>query len=183
MPCMTRTPWAMLWSWRSSVPWEVRSSRSRTVALPPEIWRLRARIWRRYLSGSRASMRSSASESKMRRCGFTSSTFLRMEAMVSASSTSEGWKTVYWDSGVGSSSGVRSGQRIEDEAMRLHLVDLFEDGGDGVGQFNLRGMEDRVLGFRREVVVGRNHLENLQAFDGPAMRFGDLLELDVRFRE
>ena len=44
----------------------------------------------------------------------------------------------------------------------LRRVHLFEDGGDGVGQFDLRRMKDRVLRFGAQVVVGGNHFVNLQ---------------------
>ena len=75
------------------------------------------------------------------------------------------------------------GNGIEDEAVRLEFVHFGEDGGNGVGQLDFRGMEDGVLGFGPEVVVGRNHLEDFEAIEGPAVGESDLLELSGRFGE
>ena len=52
------------------------------------------------------------------------------------------------------------GQGVKDDALWPGLVHLVEDGGDGVGKLHLRRMEDGVLGFGAEVVLGRHHLED-----------------------
>ena len=50
----------------------------------------------------------------------------------------------------------------ESKTSRCGLIasTCFEDRGDRVGQLDLRGMEDGVLGLRAEIVVGGNHLVN-----------------------
>jgi hypothetical protein len=75
------------------------------------------------------------------------------------------------------------GEGIEDEALGADLIDLPEDAGNGVGEFDFRGMEDGVLRLRPEVVFGGNHLEDLEVFRVPAMRAGNLLELAAGLRE
>ncbi len=101
------TPWAMLWSCRSSAS-DVLSSSSRTVHLRPVKNCFRARTWRRNRSGLWASSRISESESKTTRVGLVRSTSARTARVVMLSSTSEGWNIVYWLSGSSSSSGATS---------------------------------------------------------------------------
>jgi hypothetical protein len=67
--------------------------------------------------------------------------------------------------------------------LRLRVVDLFKNGGDGIGELDLGGVEDGVLGFGLEVILGRNQLGDEQRIAGPSVRFGDLDELLFRFGE
>ena len=124
------TPWAMLWSWRSSASDVLSSSRS-TVHSRPMKNCFSARTWRRNRSGLWASSRISESESKTIRVGLVRSTSARTALVVTLSSTSEGWNIVYWLSGSSSASGATSSK------MSMPSSDQPCDRGDVV-EFALR---------------------------------------------
>jgi hypothetical protein len=75
------------------------------------------------------------------------------------------------------------GERIEYEALRLNVVDLFQDGSDGIGKLDFGGVEDGVLGFGLEVVLGGNELGNGERAGRPTVRSCDLDEFLFRFGE
>ena len=58
-------------------------------------------------------------------------------------------------------------ERIEDDALRLDGIHLFEDGIDRVGELDLGGMKDGVLVLGSEIVLGRNHFSDMDIFNRP----------------
>jgi hypothetical protein len=75
------------------------------------------------------------------------------------------------------------GERIEDDARRLHLLDVAEDFRRGIAQLHLGRVEHGVLLARLEALLGGDELAHIDAFQGPTVRVGHRVYLLPRLGE
>src|SRR3569623_2748603 len=74
------------------------------------------------------------------------------------------------------------GQAVDDDALRLHSLDRFENPGDRLAELEVRGIEQALMMIRVEYAVRRHQLEDLdRRVDLPAVRARAVAEFLLRF--